>query len=67
MNGKNIKEIADRKAMSIYRLEKESGVSASRIWRIIRGETKNPSIDNLIKLADALNVSLDELVGRNRK
>ena len=66
MNGKNIKEIADRKAMSIYRLEKESGVMAGKSL-LKRGETKNPSIDNLIKLADALDVSLDELVGRNRK
>ena len=64
MNGKYIKEIADRKDMSIYRLEKESGVSAGRIWRIIKGETKNPSIDNLIQIADALDVTLDELVGR---
>lgn len=67
MNGKYIKEIADRKDMSIYRLEKESGVSAGRIWRIIKGETKNPSIDNLIQIADALDVTLDELVGRKRK
>ena len=58
MNGKYIKEIADRKDMSIYRLEKESGVSAGRIWRIIKGETKNPSIDNLIQIADALDVTL---------
>ena len=65
MNGKYIKEIADRKDMSIYRLEKESGVSAGRIWRIIKGETKNPSIDNLIQIADALDVTLDELVGRS--
>lgn len=67
MNGKYIKEIADRKEISIYRLEKESGVSTGRIWRIIKGETINPSIDNLIKIADALDISLDELVGRNRK
>ncbi|HGH5636703.1 helix-turn-helix transcriptional regulator [Clostridioides difficile] len=31
---------------------------------MLRGENKNPTIDTLIKIADYLDVTLDELVGR---
>lgn len=34
------------------------------INEILRGKNKNPTIDTLIKIADYLDVTLDELVGR---
>ena len=36
----------------------------SVVAKIIRDEVKNPRLDTIIKIADALDVTLDELVGR---
>ncbi len=59
-----IKECADKKDISIPQLSIKSGVADSRIRHILNGDSKDPRISTLVKLADALDVSLDELVGR---
>jgi len=46
-----------------YRLAKLSGVSEAYIYRIERGEIKNPRRDTLEKLANGLNVTLPYLMG----
>ena len=35
-----------------------------RTWQTYETGTRTPTLENLIKIADFLNVSLDELVGR---
>jgi transcriptional regulator with XRE-family HTH domain len=45
-------------------LAKESGISYNTLIKLERNGIKNPKIETVIKLADALKVSLDELVGR---
>lgn len=42
----------------------ESGISYNTIIKIERGGIKNPKIKTVIKLADALDITLDELIGR---
>jgi len=42
----------------------ESEISYNTIIKIERGGIKNPKIETVIKFADALGVSIDELVGR---
>jgi len=44
-----------------------TGISNSLLYKILREDIADPQVSTLIKIADALDVSLDELVGRNRK
>ena len=64
---KNLRKIRERKGLFQEDLAKKTGMSQTAISAI---ETREScSIETACKLADALNVSLDELCGReyNRK
>ena len=67
MINENLKKICEEKDISAYHLAKITRLPISVVAKIIRGEVKNPRIDSVIKMADALDVSLDELVGRKGK
>ena len=60
--GKIIAELRDKKGISQVDLADKSGVSRVMIGKYERGEAA-PSIDAAKKIADALGVSLDQLVG----
>jgi transcriptional regulator with XRE-family HTH domain len=60
--GKIIAELRDKKGISQVDLADKSGVSRVMIGKYERGEAA-PSIDAAKKIADALGVSLDHLVG----
>lgn len=49
------------KGWSMYRLAKESGVHPSNFSNLKGGRLKEMSWTNMCKIADALEVSLDEL------
>lgn len=65
METKYLNEILKKKNISQYRLAQLSGLDRGHISKIVRGGAKHPTIDTMIMIADALDVSLDELVGRN--
>ena len=54
-----IKKLADEKGISIYALEKKAGLENGAIgkWR-----ESSPTLKNLQKVADALEVSITELI-----
>lgn len=60
--GKIIVELREKKGMNQGDLATRSGVSRVMIGKYERGEA-SPSIDAAKKIADALEVSLDHLVG----
>ena len=64
--GQSIKQAREKRGFSQGRLARVSGISQSLIskWELNRSE---PMTFSLICIADALDVSLDELVGRERK
>lgn len=64
---KKIKEFRLKAGMSQNKLARETGFSVNSIANIERGITKEPSIYTIIKIADVIGVSLDELVGREFK
>ena len=64
MFSKNLAEYRKQKGWSQERLAKESGISYNTLIKLERNGIKNPKIETVIKLADALKVSLDALVGR---
>ena len=63
----NIKELRNEKGYTFAKLSELSGISTGRLSDLATGKRNNPTMDTLIKLADALGVSLDELVGRNNR
>ncbi|MCL5073360.1 MAG: helix-turn-helix domain-containing protein [Actinobacteria bacterium] len=62
INLENIKKLRNKKGWSQERLAKESDVSYQTLIKIEQNKVKNPKLQTLIKLAKALEVTLDELV-----
>lgn len=61
--GQHITALRKGKALSQSELGKKAGTSGDIIGRYERDEVK-PSIEVIIKIADALNVSIDYMVGK---
>ena len=59
---KNLKKLRKQKGWSQEKLARESGISYQTLIKIEQGRIKNPKLETLIKLANALNVSLDNLI-----
>lgn len=51
-----------RKGLSIKELSKKSGVSVTAIDHAEKGRVKNTRLDVIIRWADVLNISLEELI-----
>lgn len=66
MHLKNLVKIRKQKGWSQEKLAVESEISYNTIIKIERGGIKNPKIETVIKLAGALGVSIDELVGQKK-
>ena len=60
--GKNIKKLRKQKGLSQDRLSKLSDISYNTVIKLESGGITNPSIDTLQKLANALSVSVDDLL-----
>ena len=64
MFAKRLKELRKKAGWSQQKLAEKAGLSYNVITKIEQGAAKNPNILTMIKLADAFNISLDELVER---
>ncbi|MBI3627673.1 MAG: helix-turn-helix transcriptional regulator [Candidatus Sungbacteria bacterium] len=60
--GKTIRKYRQEKEMSQEALARAANLSLPTIVKIESGETPNPTIDTVKKIADALGVSLDDLI-----
>lgn len=61
--GSRLRAFRVAKGLTKYRLAKVSGVSQTYIYRIEKGEIKNPRRDTLQSLARGLNITLAQLAG----
>lgn len=61
----NLLKYREQKRLTLAALSEMTGLGTGRLSEIETGITSDPRISTLIKLADALSVSLDELVGRD--
>ena len=57
-------EYREQKHLTLAVLSKMTSLGTGRLSEIETGVTSDPRISTLIKIADALDVTLDELVGR---
>ena len=59
---KNIKKYREKKGISQDKLSKLAGVTLHTITKIESGATPDPRIETVKKIADALEVSVDDLL-----
>ncbi|MBI2444500.1 MAG: helix-turn-helix transcriptional regulator [Candidatus Magasanikbacteria bacterium] len=58
----NLKQLREKKRLSQDRLAKLADVANNTIIKIEQGENINPTLETLMKVAKALDVSVDELI-----
>ena len=59
----NLKKILKSKNISQSELSRIANIPRTNVVAIINGQIKNPTIGLMIKIADALKISLDEFRG----
>jgi len=64
MIARRIKDLRKKSGWSQQKLAEKAGVSYNTITKIEQGAATMPTIQTMIKIADAFGISLDELVGR---
>lgn len=58
---RNVQRLCDARDWTIYRLSKNSGVSLSALYNLEK-KKQGPNAETLVKLADTLGVTVDEIV-----
>lgn len=61
--GKRIKEILERKDMTVASLSESTGIPSTTLYSMIKRDKDDEKFDTLMKIGKAINVSLAELVG----
>lgn len=64
MLSNKVRELRKKAGWSQQKLAERAGLSFNVITKIEQGLSKSPSIHTIIKLSNALGITLDELVGR---
>jgi len=64
MFDKKLKQLRKKAGWSQQKLAEKAGLSYNVITKIEQGAAKNPNIQTMIKLANAFQVTLDDLIGR---
>lgn len=64
MLSKRLKELRKERNWTQQKLAEKARLSFNAVTKIEQGVAAHPTLKTLLKLADALDVSLDELVGR---
>jgi transcriptional regulator with XRE-family HTH domain len=64
MIAKKLKELRKKNGWSQQKLAEKASLSYNTITKIEQGAATKPTIQTMIKIADAFRISIDELVGR---
>lgn len=67
MLAENIRKLRNKKGLAQEKLARLANISTATLVKIETRVAKEPTITTVVKIADALGVSLDELVGRDNK
>ena len=62
MIGEKIKELREDKGISQYRLAELTGINRSTINRYENGSIQKISFDNLMKICEALEIDIKEII-----
>jgi len=61
----SLKRLRKAGGLTQQKLAQEAGVSLIVVTKVEQGFTKDPAMSSLVKIADVLGVSIDELIGRS--
>ena len=64
---KNVKRLRKQSGLSQDQMARKANMPLSTYLKVENGVTPNPSIQTLLNVAEALEISLDELVDRKLK
>lgn len=64
MLAQNIRKFRHKKGLSQEKLARLADISTATLVKIETGIAKEPTITSVTKIANALKISIDELVGR---
>ena len=64
---KKIKKLREQAGLSQDQMARKADMPYSTYLKIENGITPNPSIQKVLNIAEALEISLDELVGRKTR
>ena len=67
MHLKNLAKIRKEKGFTQEGLARKADISFHTLVKIESGGIKNPRIETIVKLADALEMGIDVLIGRNKR
>lgn len=62
MIGNNLRKLRKKKGLSQEKLARLADISLNTLTKIESGFAKKPTIQTVVKLAKALNITIDELV-----
>jgi len=60
----SLRRLRKSRGLTQQRLAEKAGVSMIVVTKIEQGTTKDPAMSSLVKMADVLDVSIDELIDR---
>lgn len=62
MDREKLEEILKETNISLYKLANDSNIGYATLHDIMSGKTKNPGIDTVTKIANALGKKIDDLI-----
>ena len=65
--GNTLKEWMDKRGINAYELSEMTGVPAQTIYSMIKRNSKKADVEYIIRIAKALNVTVDELLGSDEE
>lgn len=60
----SLRRLRKAHGLTQQKLAQEAGVSLIVVTKVEQGFTKDPAMSSLVKIADVMGVSIDELIGR---
>ena len=66
MLSKRLKELRKKAGWSQQKLAEKVGLSYNTITKTEQGAATRPTIQTMIRIADAFQISIDDLVGENK-
>ena len=64
MDAKRLRQLMSDKGITIYRLSHMTGIRDGVLGRLVNEKTRDPRISTVIKIADALNIDINELIAK---
>ena len=63
--GETLNRLRIAKRLSLQEVATAVGISKAHVWNLEKGQSDNPSIELVVKLADLFRVRVADLVGEN--